>query len=47
MADVAAAHLDRVLGFFPRADAKGSVLLAVETGMLAFLGSMVPQAKIR
>jgi hypothetical protein len=33
--EAAAIQLDRVLAFFPRADAKGSVLLAVDTGMLA------------
>ena len=38
----AAEQLDRVLAFFPRADAKGSVLLAVDTGMLAFLASNFP-----
>jgi hypothetical protein len=40
--DVAAQQLDRVLAFFPRADAKGSVLLAVDTGMLAVLASNCP-----
>jgi hypothetical protein len=34
-------QLDRVLGFFPRVDAKASVVLAVNTGMLAFLVSHV------
>lgn len=38
----AAEQLDRVLAFFTRADAKGSVLLAVDTGMLAFLASNFP-----
>lgn len=42
LSEVAAAQLDRVLAFFPRADAKGSVLLAVDTGMLAFLASNSP-----
>jgi hypothetical protein len=40
--DVAAQQLDRVLAFFPRADAKASVLLAVDTGMLAVLASNCP-----
>src|SRR5260370_41199394 len=40
--DVAAQQLDRVLAFFPRADAKGSVVLAVDTGMLAVLASNCP-----
>ena len=35
-------QLDRVLGFFPRVDAKASVVLAVDTGMLAFLVAHVP-----
>ena len=42
LSEVAAAQLDRVLAFFPRADAKGSVLLAVDTGMLAVLASNSP-----
>jgi hypothetical protein len=42
VAEVAAEQLDRVLAFFPRADAKGSVLLAVDTGMLAVLASNCP-----
>ena len=42
LSDAAAAQLDRVLAFFPRADAKGSVLLAVDTGMLAVLASNAP-----
>lgn len=36
-------QLDRVLGFFPRVDAKASVVLAVDTGMLAFLATHVPK----
>lgn len=36
-------QLERVLGFFPRVDAKASVLLAVDTGMLGFLATKVPQ----
>ena len=35
-------QLARVLGFFPRVDAKASVLLAVDTGMLGFLASKIP-----
>jgi Pycsar effector protein len=35
-------QLDRVLGFFPRVDAKASVVLVVDTGMLAFLVARVP-----
>ena len=40
--ELAARQLDRVLGFFPRADAKGSVLLALDTGMLAVLAANLP-----
>jgi hypothetical protein len=35
-------QLDRVLVFFPRVDAKASVVLAVDTGMLAFLVARIP-----
>jgi len=42
LTEVAASQLDRVLAFFPRADAKASVLLAVDTGMLAVLASNLP-----
>src|ERR1035437_161529 len=35
-------QLTRVLGFFPRVDAKHSVVLAVDTGMLAFLAARAP-----
>jgi hypothetical protein len=42
LTEAAATQLDRVLAFFPRADAKGSVLLAVDTGMLAVLASNSP-----
>ncbi len=35
-------QLNLVLGFFPRVDAKASVLLAINTGMLAVLSSKVP-----
>jgi hypothetical protein len=38
----ASAQLDRILGFFARADAKASVVLAVDTGMLAFAAAKVP-----
>jgi hypothetical protein len=44
LSQTAAYQLDRVLAFFPRADAKGSVLLAVDTGMLAVLASNSPPA---
>lgn len=40
--DAANSQLDRVLGFFPRVDAKASVVLAVDTGMLAFLAAKTP-----
>jgi hypothetical protein len=42
LSEAAATQLDRVLAFFPRADAKASVLLAVDTGMLAVLASNLP-----
>jgi len=35
-------QLNRVLGFFPRVDAKASVVLAIDTGMSAFLVARVP-----
>ena len=35
-------QLSLVLGFFPRVDGKASVVLAVETGMLAVLSSRFP-----
>jgi hypothetical protein len=38
-------QLNLVLGFFPRAEAKSSVLLAIETGMLAVLGTNAPPLK--
>jgi Family of unknown function (DUF5706) len=41
----AADQLDRVLGFFSRVDAKASVVLAVNTGMLAFLASRTPSPR--
>jgi len=46
VAEVAAEQLDRVLSFFPRADAKGSVLLAVDTGMLAVLAGNCPPVSV-
>jgi hypothetical protein len=39
-------QLDRVLGFFPRVDAKASVVLAVDTGMVAFLAAKMPPLRI-
>ena len=42
LSDAAPSQLDRILAFFPRSDAKGSVLLAVDTGMLAVLASNLP-----
>lgn len=44
MSEIAGNQLDRVLAFFPRVDAKGSVLLAVDTGMLAVLASDYPSS---
>ena len=35
--ETAEKQLDRIMGFFPRVDAKGSFLFALNTGMLAFL----------
>lgn len=40
--DVAKDQLDRVLGFFSRLDAKSSVVLAIDTGMLGFLVAHAP-----
>src|SRR5690349_2382623 len=45
LVEAARDQLDRILGFFPRADAKGSVILAVDTGMLALLASNAPGLK--
>jgi len=42
LTEVAQNELDRILGFFPRVDAKASVILAVNTGMLGFLASRLP-----
>lgn len=36
--DIASSQLDRVLGFFPRAETKISALFAVDVAMLALLG---------
>src|SRR5690348_7405885 len=35
-------QLTLVLSFFPRVDAKGSVVLAVDTGMLGYLAAHLP-----
>lgn len=43
LVDSARDQLNRILGFFPRVDAKASVVLAVDTGMLGFLVSNVPK----
>ncbi|MFY9619724.1 MAG: Pycsar system effector family protein [Pyrinomonadaceae bacterium] len=40
--DLARDQLNRVLGFFPRVDAKISVLLSVDIAMLALLASRAP-----
>lgn len=40
--DLARDQLNRVLGFFPRVDAKISVLLSVAIAMLALLASKAP-----
>jgi hypothetical protein len=38
-------QLDRVLGFFPRADAKASVVLGIDIGILALLATNAPSPK--
>ena len=38
-------QLNLVLGFFPRVESKASVLLAINTGMLAFVASNAPPLK--
>ena len=43
--DAAKDQLNRTLGFFPRVDAKASVLLAVNTGMLAVLIANSPPVR--
>jgi hypothetical protein len=45
--DLARDQLNRVLGFFPRVDAKISVLLSVEIAMLAILASKAPLKELR
>ncbi len=40
--ELAKDQLDRVLNFFPRIDNKSSVVLAIDTGMLAFLTAHAP-----
>ena len=40
--DLAKDQLDRVLGFFSRVDAKSSIVLAIDTAMLAFLFAQAP-----
>lgn len=40
--DLAKNQLDRVLGFFGRVDSKASVVLAIDTGMLAYLVAHAP-----
>ncbi len=42
---VARDQLNLVLGFFPRVDAKASVVLAVDTGMAGYLASRLPAPK--
>jgi hypothetical protein len=44
--DASKDQLNRVLGFFSRADSKASVLLAVDTGMLALLATNAPPVKL-
>jgi hypothetical protein len=43
--DSAKDQLNRILGFFSRVDSKASVLLAVNTGMLAILVSNMPPVR--
>jgi hypothetical protein len=40
--NIAIDQLNRVIGFFPRVEAKASVVLAVDTGMLALLAINSP-----
>jgi hypothetical protein len=42
---VAKDQLNLVLGFFPRVDSKASVVLAIDTAMLGYLGSKIPHVK--
>jgi hypothetical protein len=44
--DIAKDQLNRVLGFFPRTEAKASVVLAVDTGMLALLAINAPPIRL-
>ncbi len=44
--DASKDQLNRVLGFFSRVDSKASVLLAVDTGMLALLATNAPPVKL-
>jgi hypothetical protein len=46
LAESARSQLDRVLNFFPRVDGKASVVLAVDTGMLAFLVAHFPAPRL-
>ena len=43
--DITKDQLNRILSFFPRADAKASVVLAIDTGMLALLATNAPPWK--
>lgn len=45
--DLARDQLNRVLGFFPRVDAKISVLLSVAIAMLALLASKAPLKELQ
>jgi uncharacterized membrane protein YhhN len=45
--DVTSDQLNRVLGFFPRVDAKISVLLSVAIAMLVLLASMAPLKELQ
>jgi hypothetical protein len=45
--DLARDQLSRVLGFFPRVDAKSSVLLSVNIAMLALLAGRAPLNQLR
>jgi len=44
--DIAAEQLDRVLGFFPRVDAKASVVLGVDITLLGLLAANAPPYKL-
>jgi hypothetical protein len=45
--DLAKDQLNRALGFFPRVDAKISVLLSVDIAMLALLASKAPLRELQ